>query len=113
MELARDDLEAAVFLASRFVNAMKAQGRPVNHVIENFRLKVTLMWEMSRVGHQSVSDEAEFDTWLPTSQAAQELKLSTRHTRRLKADLDGEFFNGRLMFRESKVRAYAEGKRDG
>jgi hypothetical protein len=68
---------------------------------------------MSRVGHESEGVAEELDPWISTQAAAQELEQSARQTRRLKADLGGEMFNGRLMFRASKVRAYAEGRRDG
>jgi hypothetical protein len=68
---------------------------------------------MSRAGHGFDSDSEQLDPWISTQAAAKILELSTRQTRRLKVDLDAEMFNGRLMFWESRVREYAEGRRDG
>lgn len=113
MQLSEDDLQAAYFLAHRFVDSMRAAGRPVNTVIDRFCQKVTLAWEMSHTGRQTQTDRPRLDPWITTGQAAQELKLCARQVRRLKDDLDGEMFNGRLRFPASAVRAYAQGRHDG
>jgi hypothetical protein len=68
---------------------------------------------MSRAGHESECPAEELDPWMNTQAAAQQLELSPRQIRRLAPDLDGDMFNGRLRFRASAVRAYAEGRRDG
>jgi hypothetical protein len=68
---------------------------------------------VSHAGQESDCPSEELDPWISNHSAAQELGLSPRQTRRLKPDLGGELFNGRLMFRSSAVREYAEGRCDG
>jgi hypothetical protein len=113
MQMSEEDIEAAYHVNHRLLDPLRKAGRPINRVLENWCQKVDLMWEMSRAGRESDGPTEELETWISTREAARELELSPRQTRRLKTDLDGEDFNGRLMFRQSKVRTYAEGKRNG
>lgn len=106
------DLEAAFWLANNFVDTMRAAGRPINPGIEKFHQKVTLTWEIARAGNESQCDTGEYESWMTTRQAAKELRRSPRQVRNLKAELDGELFNGRLRFSAAAVRAYPKGRRN-
>jgi len=108
-----DHIEAAYHVAHRFVDPLRAAGRPIPDSILAYVRELDLTWEMARAGHESDSGSEQSDPWISTRAAAQILEASTRQTRRLAPDLEAEMFNGRLMFRESKVRDYAEGRRDG
>jgi hypothetical protein len=107
-----DHLEAAYYLGHRSFDPMRASGRPINDSILDYMRELDLTWEMAHAGHELDSGREQSDPWISTQVAAQILELSKRQTRRLKPELEGQLFNGRLMFRESKVREYA-GKRDG
>jgi hypothetical protein len=108
-----DDLEAAYFLGHRSFDPMRAAGRPISNSITNYMRKLDLTWEMAHVGHEFDSDSEQSDPWISTQAAAQIVGLSKRQTRRLAPELEAEMFNGRLMFRDSKVREYSKGRRDG
>ncbi len=108
-----DHLEAQYYVAHRHVDPLRAAGRPIPDAILAYVREVDLTWEMARAGHQSGCGSEQSDPWISTRQAAHILELSQRQTRRLATDLEAEMFNGRLMFRESKVRDYAKGRRDG
>jgi hypothetical protein len=92
---------------------MRATGRPISDSILDYMRELDLTWEMAHAGHEFDCHSEQSDPWISTRAAAQILEASTRQTRRLAPDLEAEMFNGRLMFRESKVREYAEGRRDG
>src|ERR1700730_2131046 len=96
-----DHLEAAYYVAHRFVDPLRAAGRPISDSILNYVRELDLTWEMSHAGHESDCGSAQSDPWISTRAAAQILEASTRQTRRLAPDLEAEMFNGRLMVRVS------------
>jgi hypothetical protein len=108
-----DRLEVAYYLAHRSFDPMRATGRPISDAILDYMRELDLTWEMAHAGHELDSGREQSDPWISTQAAARILELSKRQTRRLKPELEGQFFNGRLMFRESKVRECAEIRRNG
>jgi excisionase family DNA binding protein len=85
-----DDLQAAYFLAHRFVDPMQAAGRPINEAIRNYAQKVDLMWERSASGPLIHDGSGQSELPYNVAQAAAKMAVTERHVRRLakKGDLD-------------------------
>lgn len=110
MHLSGDDLEAAYFLAHRFVDPARAAGRPVNAVIEQFCRRVDILWDsMSADGHECGCGGAESgQVLIDAATAAARLGISERHVRRLVNDLGGRKIAGVWAFDPQVVEEYAE-----
>ncbi|WP_197382649.1 helix-turn-helix domain-containing protein [Mycolicibacterium mengxianglii] len=69
---------------------------------------------VSAHGHETVPPPTqlteEADDLIDTEQAAEILGCSTRHARRLAADLDGTLFAGRWMFNRQAVTDYSRNR---
>ncbi|WP_396836810.1 helix-turn-helix domain-containing protein [Mycobacterium sp. ITM-2016-00318] len=70
---------------------------------------------MSANGHQldCAAAQLELSVVVSAREAAHILGCTTRHVRRLAADLEGEEVGGRWLFSRSAVEAYAKGRRNG
>lgn len=90
MQLTPDDVEAAYFLAHRFVDPMKAAGRPLNRLIESFCRKVDLYWEASASGPEIHDGRAQSEASYNTAEAASRLAVTDAHVRRLARNGDIE-----------------------
>ncbi len=114
MRLSDDDTQVVYNYVAAVRRSHQEHGWPIPYALQRvFGLLDLNVRLMARGGHEFEGDGKESDPWISTQEAADILELSSRQTRRLKADLEGEEPNGRLMFRTSKVRAYAEGRRNG
>jgi hypothetical protein len=73
--------------------------------------------KMSRTRQESERELRESnkdsDSWIGSPEAAKHLGWSTRQVQRRATDLDGRYFGGRYLFRESTVMEYAEELRHG
>ncbi len=116
MELIGDDLEAAYFLAHRFVEPMRAAGRPVSDAIERYTRKVDLAWKMSASGPENTATAvtSEHES-CDSAEAAQIIGVTERHVRRLadEGDLVGRKFGTAWVLSRQSVMDYAEGRQDG
>jgi hypothetical protein len=114
MDVSGDDLNTVYNCVSAVMRSHRANRRQIPYSLQRIYDRLDLQVRvMSRAGHEIDSASEESDPWMSTQDAARELELSPRQTRRLKKDLGGEKPNGRLMFRASAVRSYAEGRRNG
>ena len=115
MDLAGDDLEAAYFLAHRFVDPMRAAGRPVGEAIANYTRKVDLKWEMSASGPEIPDGSGQSEVSYNVAEAAAEMNVTERHVRRLaqKGDIDAEKPGRDWLIRRQAVVDYLEGRRNG
>jgi hypothetical protein len=111
MNLTRDEVVTAYNCVAAVMRGFNTA--PAPWAVANLFDRLNDAFRMSRAGHAPEGHSGESEVWICTREAAEELNLSPRQTRRLKPDLDGKMFNGRLMFRASSVCAYAEGRRNG
>ena len=111
-----DDLQAAYFLAHRFVDPMRAAGRPINDVIAKYTRKIDLSWQRSADGPENVGrSEALEQASCNTAEAARIIRVTQRQARRLaeKGDLEGQKFGTVWVLSRQSVNDYAEAKRNG
>ncbi|WP_197500937.1 helix-turn-helix domain-containing protein [Mycobacterium sp. E3251] len=115
MDLHGDDLEAAYFLAHRFVDPMKAAGRPVNRLIESFCRKVDLCWEMSANGPEIQDGRAQSEASYNTAEAASKLAVTDAHVRRLarNGDIEAQKHGRDWLIPERSIDDYSERRRNG
>lgn len=97
MDLTDDDIQAAYFLAHRFVDPMHAAGRTVNDAIRNFTRKVDLAWDMHASGTESQDGSAQSEASYTVAEAAAEMTVTQGYVRRLarRGDLSGAEKPGR------------------
>jgi hypothetical protein len=72
------------------------------------RLELEVAVSSSRHEWDCVDSESEHDDWIGTADAARLLGWHPRQVQRRHADLNGRKVSGKLVFRESVVREYAE-----
>jgi excisionase family DNA binding protein len=110
-----DDLQAAYFLAHRYVDPMKAAGRPISETIANYTQKVDLRWEMSASGPEINAGSTQSEVSYTAAQAATEMKVTERHVRRLarRGDIYAEKPGRDWLIPQQAVNDYLEGRRNG
>lgn len=117
MRLSDDDVERALFCVNEVVGSRLRADVPVPWWMWQLANRLdlsSLTSGMSPSGHESDGGSEALETSLiGTQEAANLLGLSTRHVRRLAADLDGENVRGRMVFKRSTVVEYAQEKRNG
>ena len=84
MNLAGDDLEAAYYVARRFVDGMRAAKHAVPEAVRDWCFKVNVLWETSADGRliDSGGEELE-EAPLDTAAVAREIGVGEREVRRL------------------------------
>ena len=87
------------------------RARP-NPELPNLLQQLEDLLSMSAAGHESGcnAEELRSDTLIGAIEAASILGCSPRHVRRIAADLDGQFVEGRWVFRRQAVAEYAAAK---
>jgi hypothetical protein len=109
MDLAGDDLEAARYVVSRFIDGLRAGAPPVPRQVTDWCLKVRLAWEMSADGHENDGTAGELDQELcDTAEAARIIGRTERQVRRLVNDLDGRKYGRAWVFPRRTVIEYAK-----
>ncbi len=104
-------LHAALYAVRAVVASRKLAGRPVPPPVTD--LDTALQQAASAHGPQFCCDAPESKPELiGPSETARILECSTRHIRRIAADLDGHNIEGHWVFRRDTVETYAQERRD-
>lgn len=78
--------------------------------IPNWLRRLDRDLSMSACGPKTQVPQEELETTIDTAEAAALLGYSTRHVRRIAADLDGRLVAGRWIFHRRTVAEYADAK---
>ena len=115
MNLSGDDTERALYCVVELIEYRRRFGVPIPGWMLRLHQRFDLASLTSPSGHETVCDEPQLNTevLIGSREAANILGLSTRHVRRLAADLDGERRGRDWWFKTSTVTEYAEGKQRG
>lgn len=106
-------LKAAYYCCSEVLRSRERTGQPIPPWLRQHYNHLDAQIRMSPPGHESdcARQQSDPQTWITAKEAATMLVCSTRHARRLAADLDGQLIGGRLLFDRVTIAEYVEGKR--
>ncbi|CAM4228709.1 hypothetical protein MB901379_03586 [Mycobacterium basiliense] len=115
MKLSEDEAEQALYCANELIDRRRGAGVPVPAWMIRLARRLDLTSAVSPRGHEIDSGSAalEPEHLIGSKEAAAILGLSTRQTRRLRSDLDGEMISDRLYFNRDTVVEYAEERLNG
>lgn len=110
-----DHLEAAYFVAHRFVDPLRAAGRPISDSILNYVRELDLAWELSASGPETQLASTQSELSHSVARAAAEMHCTERHVRRLaqRGDIDAEKDGRDWRIPQQAVTDYLQGRRNG
>lgn len=107
--LTEDQVEAALYAISGFVDRRRLENRPVPREVSALHQRLAIA---SECGSEIPSDSGQLDDddFIGTSEAATILRCSTRWVTTIHTDLGGELVGGRYLYRRQTVTEYAAAK---
>lgn len=112
IRLDHDDVEWLLFCANEVLGRRRLAGVPIPSRLVTLAGRLDLHAVMSRDGHENDCHDtgSECEDLIGSAQAAQMLGVTSRHLRRLHADLDGRKLAGRWMFKAATINEYRTAK---
>jgi hypothetical protein len=104
-----DDIDAdcQYYVVQRFIDGLRAGGRPVPKQVTDWCLKIKLNWEIAADGSDSRGDPEQLQVY-GTGEVASILNVTRRQVRNLVNDLDAQKSSGVWVFPKQAVLDYAK-----